>query len=80
MSSPDHEFARHAGAGFVALMDADGTRGWHFVRAAHITAIRNAFDKDDLWLGCDVWLVDGSRRRVNASFEQIASAIEGGCK
>ena len=71
--SEDGKFALPASCGFIEILDVEN--GSHFIRAAHITAIRPAWDDDQRWIGCDVFTIDGSRRCVNASFEQIADAI-----
>lgn len=68
-------FAKAIQAGFVELRDWEPANGSHYIRAAHITAVRPTWDKHEEWTGCDVFTLDGSRRRVNASFEQIAAAI-----
>ena len=70
----DKTFASNVGCGFIELRDATPHNGSHFIRASSITAIRPAWDKDDVWIGCDVYTVDGSQRRVNASVEQILAA------
>jgi hypothetical protein len=68
-------FAQSATCGFVELLDAKGD-GSHFIRAAHIVRISPAFDADGVWTHCDVWTIDGRTTCVNATFEQIAEAIE----
>src|SRR3546814_15967580 len=77
----DTHVASHWGNGFIALLDVKPSNGSHYIRAAHVTAIRPAWDEDENWIGCDVTALDGSKRRVNASFEQIMAAVseaEGG--
>lgn len=71
----DMQFAHRAGNGFIALSDAEPANGFHYVRASSISVIRPVWDKNDEWIGSDVFTLDGSKRRVNASFEQIVDAI-----
>jgi hypothetical protein len=73
----DH--AKVAGSGFIELLDAQPANGSHFLRAEHITAIRPAWDKHEDWIGCHVHTLDGTSRLVNASFEDIAAAIDEVC-
>ena len=69
-------FADSVGLGFVSLLDVEPGNGSHFIRAAHITAIRPVWNDDEDWIGCDVFTLDGTKRRVNASLEQIMAAME----
>lgn len=71
----DNEFAIPFGQGFVSLRDHKPYNGAHFVRADHISAIRPCWNDDDVWIGTDVFTLDGRRMRVNATVEQILQAI-----
>jgi len=71
----DAQFARNVGNGFIAIKDHEPMNGDHYIRADHITAIRPIWNIEEEWIGSDVFTLDGSKRRVNASFEQIMDAI-----
>lgn len=71
---PDR-FAIAVACGFIEILDSKANNGSHFIRAAHITAVRPVWNDDEVWIGCNVFTLDGTVRMVNASFEQIADAI-----
>jgi len=71
----DTHYAESFGSGFIRLLPSDSAQGSHFIRAAHVVAIQPQFAGDQ-WICCEVITIDGSKRRVNASVEQIIAAME----
>lgn len=69
------KFARAVGNGFIEVKDEENNNGYHYIRIDHITAIRPEWDANENWVGTIIYTLDGSRRRVNAAFEQIMDAM-----
>lgn len=47
----------------------------HFICIKHITAIRPRWDRNDEWVRRDIYMLGGSIRSGNTSFEQIMDAL-----